>query len=256
MLVTPRRRAPLAAGFFVALAACSGDESSVSVRAQMHEGPVSGLTVRAYPFDPDHILDSLATLAVTPRPRFPELERELAAYEPAEEPRLREASQPWLTLRDTVAALSDSLNRMDRRSPAYGRMYERFRPLYARLAQRAAERDAALRQANGDHVDLARRAQAAAESLRVWQHEAFASYTEAAQTALQHSRRSVLEASTDQAGEVELELPRGEWWLIARWTDPRNPFQEYYWNVPLTSTGWLPLRVPLIHGNTQRRWRH
>ncbi len=256
MLTIPRRRALLAAGFFVALTACSGDESTVSVRAQLHEEPVSGLIVRAYPFDPDRILDSLAALAAEQRPSFPELERELAEYEPASDTRLREASTPWLALRDTVAALSDSLNRMDRRSPAYGRMYERFRSLYARLAQRAAERDAALREVNGDHVDLARRAQAAAESLRVWEHDAYASYTEVAQTALQASGYSVLEAPTGQAGEAELELPRGEWWLIARWTDPHNPFQEYYWNVRLRSTGWLPLHVPLMGGNSLRRWRH
>ncbi len=139
---------------------------------------------------------------------------------------------------------------------AYARMYERFRQLYARLAQRAAERDAALREVNGDHVDLARRAQAAAESLRVWEHETFAAYAEAAQTALQHSGHTVLDTSTDEAGAVQLELPPGNWWLVARWADPHNPFQEYYWNVPLTSSGWLPLWVPLMDGNSRRRWRH
>lgn len=251
-----RRRALLAAGFLLAVTACSRDESAVIVRAQLHEEPVTGLTVHAYPFDPDRILDSLAAVAAAPRPQFPELARELAAYEPANDTRLREASRPWLALRDTVAALSDSLNGMDRRSPAYGRMYERFRQLYARLAQRAAERDAALREVNGDHVDLARRAQAAAESLRVWEHETFAAYAEAAQTALQRSGHTVLDTSTDEAGEVQLELPPGNWWLVARWADPHNPFQEYYWNVPLTSSGWLPLWVPLMHGNSRRRWRH
>jgi hypothetical protein len=256
LVVIPRRRALLAAGFLLAFAACSRDESAVLVRAQLHAEPVTGLTVRAYPFDPDQILDSLAALASAPRPQFPELERELAAYEPASDTRLQEASRPWLALRDTVAALSDSLNRMDRRSPAYARMYERFRQLYARLAQRAAERDAALREVNGDHVDLARRAQAAAESLRVWEHETFATYAEAAQAALQHSGHTVYDPSTDQVGALELELPRGNWWLIARWADPHNPFQEYYWNVPLRSSGWLPLWIPLMDGNSERRWRH
>ncbi|UCF40470.1 MAG: hypothetical protein JSW43_12175 [Gemmatimonadota bacterium] len=251
-----RRRALLAAGFFVAVTACTGEPSTVLLRAEMHEEPLSGLRVLAYPFDPDRILDSLAARATRPQPRFPELERELAEYQPASDSGLRAASQPWRALRDTVAALSDSLNRMDRRSPAYARMYERFRGLYARLAQRAAERDAALREVNGDHVDLARRAQAAAESLRVWELEAFAAYGEAAQTALQRSGYTVLEVSTDQAGAAELELPRGAWWVIARWTDPHNPFQEYYWNVPLTTSGWLPVYLPLMQGNARRRWRH
>lgn len=251
-----RRRALLAAGFLLAVTACSHDESSVTVRAHLHEEPLSGLTVQAYPFNPDRILDSLAGLATTARPHFPELEQELAAYRPADDARLQEASRPWLALRDTVAVLSDSLNSMDRRSPSYARMYERFRQLYARLAQRAAERDAALREVNGDHVDLARRAQAAAESLRVWEHEAFAAYAEVAQGTLQRSGYSVLDASTDRAGAVELELPPGDWWLIARQPDPDNPFQEHYWNVPLRSTGWLPLWVPLIDGNSRRRWRH
>jgi hypothetical protein len=246
----------LAAGFLLAVVACGRDESAVIVRARWHEEPIAELTVRAYPFDPDRILDSLAALASVPRPQFPELEQELATYQPANDSRLQDASRPWLALRDTVAALSDSLNGMDRRSPAYAPMYERFRQLYARLAQRAAERDAALRAVNGDHVDLARRAQAAAESLRVWELEAFAAYAEAAQTALQHSGHAVYDPSTNEAGAVELELPPGNWWLIARWTDPHNPFQEYYWNVPLRSSGWLPLWVPLMDGNSRRRWRH
>ncbi len=251
-----RRRALPAAGFLLVLAACHGAESAVIVRAQMHEEPVRGLAVSAYPFDPDRILDSLTALASEPPPQFPELESELADYEPANDERLQQASRPWLALRDTIAALSDSLNRMDRRSPAYARMYDQFRQLYDRLAQRAAERDAALREINGDHVELARRAQTAAESLRVWEHDAFASYAEAAQVTLLRSGRSVVEAPTDEAGEIELELPRGEWWLIARWPDPHNPFQEYYWNVPLRSTGWFPVRVPLMDGNSLRRWRH
>lgn len=253
-MVLSRRRALLAAGFLLA-AACGRDGSSVVVRARMHEAPVTGLTVRAYPFDPDRILDSLAALAPSPRPRFPELERELAAYEPAEDERLQEASRPWAALRDTVAALSDSLNRMDRRSPAYARLYERFRELYARLAQRAAQRDAATRELHGDHLDLARRAQAAAESLRVWEQAAFAAYAEVAQAALERSGHAVLDRSTDEAGALEFELARGDWWLLARWSDPHNPFQEYYWNVPLRSSGWLPLRIPLMDGNARRRWR-
>ena len=93
--MTSRRRALLAAGFFVAVTACTGEPSTVLLRAEMHEEPLSGLRVLAYPFDPDRILDSLAARATRPRPRFPELERELAEYQPASDSGLRAASQPW-----------------------------------------------------------------------------------------------------------------------------------------------------------------
>jgi len=228
----------------------------VLVRVSLGHGePIPGLEITALPFDAEAILDSLAAVSPAPRPTFPGLEAELAAYRSPEDDRLAEASRPWLALHDSVSRLADSLNGMDRRGATYARSYARFRQLYARLQQRATERDRALEELRGEDVTLARRAQAASESLRVWERDAYSSYPEAAGEALDRRGQEAVRATADEDGVLHLELPPGNWWIVARRPDPENPFQEYFWNVPLT-VGWLPVGVPLTERNTVRRWRH
>ncbi len=235
---------------------CGGGASPVLVRASMEHGEsIAGLEITALPFDAEAILDSLAADSPIPKPRFPRLEKELAAYLSPEDDRLAEASRPWLALHDSVSRLADSLNGMDRRGATYARMYARFRRLYARLQQRATERDRALEELRGEDVTLARRAQAASESVRVWERDAYSSYPDVAAEALDRRGQDAVRATADEDGVVHIELPPGDWWIVARWPDQENPFQEYYWNVPLT-VGWLPVGVPLSERNTVRRWRH
>ncbi len=152
--------------------------------------------------------------------------------------------------------LADALNAMDRRAPDYAVQYERFRTLYTRLAQLAAERDAALRRLSGPQVDLAGRALAAAESLRTWEYETYAGYPAAAAGAVEATGREVEQVVTNAEGVARLRLNAGRWWILARHEDPHNPFQEYYWNVPATVTEWLPIQVPLTPANAVKRWRH
>jgi hypothetical protein len=237
--------------------ACHAQEPTVLVRGTAEGGtPLPGLHVTAYPFDPDQLLDSLASAASEPRPQFPGLLHQLETYEPPENGRIEAVSRPWRALRDTVARLADSLNAADRRTPGYASAYARFRELYTRLAQRAVERDAALRELGSEDVAFARRAQAAAESLRTWEYEAYASYPEIAERRVAEGGRSVHEGTSDANGLLGLDLEPGQWWLIARWPDPQNPFLEYYWNAPITLTAWLPLRIPLSTANAERRWRY
>lgn len=236
---------------------CGGRSDSVVVRASDEEGdPLAGLTVTAYPYDPDQLLDSLGAAAPTPRPRFPDLWRQLEAYRPPEDGPIRELSQPWRALRDSVARLADSLNAADRRAPAYAAAYDRFRTMYTRLAQRAAERDAALRALGGDDVALARRAQAAAESLRTWEYQAYAAYPEIAEARVAADGRALRDGTTDAHGHVTFDLEPGRWWLVARSPNSDNPFEEYYWNRPVTVTALLPVRVPLTTRNARVRWRY
>lgn len=254
------RSGRLAAGVLATLVLASGgcrDDTRITVSAGWESGrPIAELDVVALPFDPDSILDSLTAAAATPPPEFPELQQEMRTYLPPQEDPYEELNRPWLLLRDSVEALSDSLLAMDRAAPSYSAAYARFRTLYGRLSERAAERDRALRSVNGDRVALARRAAAAADSLRSWEYTAFAAYPELAGEAVVKSGREVVEGVTDEDGVAILELAPGRWWLIARAPDQENPFMEYYWNVPATVTRVLPIRVPLTPENGVRRWRH
>lgn len=218
--------------------------------------PIADLSLTALPFDPDRLLDSLAASATTPQPTFTALEAEMREYERPEPDPYEEVNRPWLALHDSVAALSDSLLERDRTEPGYAAAYERFRQLYARLAQRAAERDRALRAVAGDQVALARRAAAAADSLRSWEYQAYASYPEAAAAAVVHSGRAVVDGTTDPDGHLALSIEPGRWWIVGRTPDPENPFMEYYWKVSVTATRVVPVRLPLTSGNASWRWRH
>lgn len=249
-----RGRTPALAALILA---CHAQDPTVVVRASTgREGPLAGLQITAYPFNPDRLLDSLADAAPQPRPQFPELQQALEAYRPPGNGRIAEVSRPWRALRDTVARLADSLNAVDRRAPGYAAEYERFRELYTRLAQRAAERDAALRELESEDVALARRAQAAAESLRTWEYDAYAAFPEIAERRVAETGRPVHEGTTDGDGRLGLDLEPGRWWLIARWPDPENPYREHYWNTAITLTAWLPVRIPLTLANAERRWRY
>ncbi len=255
-----RRRLPLPAtiaalGTVVLQTGCDGKTDVVISAAWDASTPIAELTITALPFDPDRIIDSLEALAETERPDFTDLEAEMLAYQPPEDDRFEELSRPWRALRDTVQHLADSLNTIGRSAPGYATQYTRFRQLYARLAQRAAARDDALQRLGGDQMDLARRAATAAESLRTWEHQTYASYAEIAGDEVLRSGREVAEATTNEDGEVHRTLAPGRWWLVARYADPENPFMEHYWNVPVT-VSMLPVRLPLSLGNSERRWRH
>ena len=240
----------------LAIAGCHQD-ARINVAAVWEDArPIAELEILALPFNPDRILDSLATAAPTPPPMFAELVQEMRTYTIPEDDPYAELNRPWLALRDSVEALSDTLMAMDRSAPAYAAGYARFRTLYGRLADLAAARDRALREVNGERVDLARRAAAAADSLRAWEYTAYAAYPEVAAEAVLASGREVVEGVTDKDGMVLLVLDPGRWWLVALTPDMTNPFMEYYWNVPVTVTRVIPLRLPLIPDIAVRRWRH
>jgi hypothetical protein len=236
--------------------ACDSSTTLV-VRVEGEGGrPVQELEVVALPFDPVSLLDSLQSAAPHPAPVFADLEAELRSWQRPADDQYDDLNRPWLALRDSVLALSDSLHAMDRAEPGYAMRYARFRQLYARLAERAAERDRALRDVRGSDVTLARRAAEAADSLRAWEYEAFATYGERAAAAAVRAGRDVVEGSTDARGTVTLHLQPGRWWLVARRPDPDNPFMEYFWSVPVTTTRVVPARVLLIPDNAAWRWRH
>jgi hypothetical protein len=251
-----RRRALWPAVLALAFTGCRQDARINVVAVWADDRPIAELEILALPFNPDRMLDSLATEAPTPPPMFPELLQEMRSYTIPEDDPYAELNRPWLALRDSVAALSDTLMGMERSAPAYAAGYARFRTLYARLADLAAARDRALREVNGERVALARRAAVAADSLRTWEYAAYAAYPDVAAEAVIASGREVVEGVTDKDGTVLLVLDPGRWWLVARSPDETNPFMEYYWNVPVTVTRVIPLRLPLTPGTAVRRWRH
>lgn len=238
---------------------CAG-ERTLAVRLVREAGiPPAGLEITVFPVDPEALLDSLARAARRPKPVFPDLQQEMLGFR---DDRSRDttgalyALKAWATTRDSVEALADTLRSVDRASLAYREAYGRLRGLYQRLAQRGAERDRALRGGLGGERDLALRAARAADSLRRWEQVAYADFDARMERALRRSGRDVRQAVTDSAGMAELALPPGRWWIQARVRDPRNPFLERAWNVPVTLTALVPVALPLLGRTAVIRWRH
>jgi hypothetical protein len=251
------RLTPAAVSLLLTAGGCSQTDTHVQVFAFSEEGgSITDLEVTALPFDPDRMLDSLAAASPNARPAFPELESEMLAYRRPEAAQLHEIGAAWRYTRDSVSSLADSLNRVAPDSPGYATRYERLRQQYRRLAQRAVERDAEFRAQVGEDRELARRATAAADSLRVWERSAYGDFPRLSDSAVAMSGRSVLVGATDEHGHLDLELAAGPWWLVARLPELENPFVERYWNVPIVVSPFGPARVPLSERTGSRRWRH
>ena len=221
--------------------------------------PSAGLEITVFPIDPDALLDSLATQARRPKPRFPELEHEMAAFRGAASPDTTgstHAIRAWDTTRDSVEALADTLRAMDRASLAYRETYGRLRGLYDRLGQRAGERDRAVRGGLSGERNLALRVARAADSLRRWEQVAYADLAGRLERAVRHAGRDVRQVTTDSSGVARIALPPGRWWIQASVRDPINPFVERYWNVPATLTRLVAVAVPLLERTAVSRWRH
>lgn len=241
-----------------ALGACFPSEFEIEVKLSYPNGhTITGAEITAIPFDRDALRDSIADLSDTPRPGFAELEREMVEYERPDLSGLAGTFEPWQAIYDSVRSLADSLNSIEpNRSTEYIGGYARLREQYQRLAQSTAQRDAELREHVGDDRDLARRAAAAADSLRAWEGHALGSLPEAIDTILVRDGRSVHRATTGVDGSAKFTLPPGRWWIVARTEDAGNPFVEVYWNVGVTVRLIGSKTITLNDGNGARRWRY
>jgi hypothetical protein len=260
-VVAPETRARARAGVAALgglLASCGGSDGLLTVVVSHADGrPAAGVVVTAVPFDLQGLLDSLTEVAPTSPPDFRDLEGELAAFQPdTTELATRQVDAPWAALRDSTRALSDSLFALDRTDPGYAAAYDRFRTMYQRLTRESAARDRAMRDLGASDLALARRARAAADSLRGWEAVAFGEYETLAAAALQRSGRYARTARTDEEGVVILELDAGMWWIVAEQPDTSSPFMEYRWYRQVLLTNWLPFRLPLGGDNVERVWRH
>jgi hypothetical protein len=257
-MVVRRLHYSVSAAIAFGLLGCFPSEYTVEVRVRYpDDSAVTNIEITALPFDRDVIRDSLSEASELPRPQFPDLENQLADYRRPDVSGLEESFAPWQAIHDSVQHLADSLSSgSPDSSTRYTRAYGRLRDQYQRLAHSTVQRDAALREQVGDDRDLAMRVAAAADSLRAWEGTALASFPRLADSTMARVGRTLHRATTNADGVAEFTLEPGRWWFVARWTDPENPFREYYWSVGVR-VGWVGSRsVPLYDGNGIGVWRY
>lgn len=236
---------------------CLDGEGHATIRVGTPPVPITWDAVEflALPVDAMGIIDSLTAAASSPPPVFPGLDSAMANYERPDPAAADDIHEQWVKARDDVRALSDSLQRVDRESRAYARLYATFRDRYDELVKREAALERALGNLTDADVALAERASAAADTLRAWEEWAFADLDSIldARIAASHRSEHRLPANTP---ELELHLEPGPWWLTARIPHPTNPFLEVVWNVPFTVNRLVPAIVPIIDRHVTLQWRH
>ncbi len=235
----------------VALAGCGG-AGDVVLTATLDEVPLVGLEIVALPFDAqstlDSLLDSLGRTNPTRRPDYTALEAELKDYQRKDSDSIANLSAEWAEARRAVAELANALNGMERGSAEYASAYTRFKTAYHALSKEEVVLEGRMRRELGSDRDVAARAGAAADSLRRWEEEAYRALADII------AGQDAIAGKTDSLGQVRLELKAGRWWLVARRTDPENPFMEFAWNVPLVVSSIVPVATPLSGHNVTLRW--
>ncbi|MEX0907114.1 MAG: hypothetical protein WD054_02200 [Gemmatimonadota bacterium] len=227
-----------AAASTMMLAACGGGE--VVVQAQVQgEGeqpvPLGGLPLQVLPYDRDAVFDSLQSAYSTPEPEIPAqlslLQDSIATANQA----WTQATADWNAARDSLQQLNSRLQGMSRASGDYIVLYRQVNELFAEVdrAEGTMDREfARFTSLQGRYTAQAEETQRTREQ---WGDAAFADADVALGERLKASRRRELADTTDANGLARLTgLKSGQWWIHARY---ELPFDELYWNVPVTVEG-------------------
>lgn len=151
---------------------------------------------------------------------------------------IREISAPWLARRPDTLPLTRLLDSLQR---AFARLAA------APPAGRAAARKA-VDQLQAEDGDLARLRAAQ----HAWQDSAYASYDSVTFALVKRIARDPFADTTDAAGVALVRPSRsGPWWITATTWDAKDPFSEWYWNLPLVGD---TLRLTAANARHRRRF--
>ncbi len=242
----------------LAMAACGGGPEVVvhaAADAPGAEGPVdlADLPVRLLPYDRDAIFDSLEAAYPEPEPAIPQdiLDQQQAVQTAQAE--WRTAEERWGTVRDSLRTLASEMQRMQqqglRGTPQYTQAFRRFEQLEAEERQVRQNMDASFARFDEMQRTVLTRADSIRSVREAWGDRAYADFDQAVEARLQQAGREEHADTTDSSGIVRFRVPRGRWWVYARYT---LPYEELYWNVPIEVEG-DSTRVELRRDNAEVR---
>lgn len=233
------------------LTACGGSEVVVSVYTQQdgQPAPVSGLEVRALPYDRDAIFDSLRAAYSTPEPEVP---AELASIRDsiaAANQQWSEMNARWAEGRDSLKTLLDAMNAIPRMNPRYLPMFNRYNALDRQVNAAKQASDQAFARFEALNARYATQAEELNRARQQWSDAAYADIDRIIDARLREQRLQEVVDTTDANGIVRFRgLRSGEWWIHARYD---LPFDELYWNVPIQVEG--EMQIELTRENAQVR---
>lgn len=253
-----RRRTGFGLGLIAALAltACGQGRVSVVVELEDEDGGEAALLedieVRLLPYDRDRVFDSLTQAAPTPEPVIPD-EIVAAREEIAELQREWNAKEAFVAdLREQIKDLDEQIQGLNPAMNDYKRIYDQLAPMIDGLPAHEAESEAlfesfnALQTANIDQINDIRGQQ------EDWERQAFRDVGDVIDGIIEVSGLEQLWDTTGAEGEPEqgvavfANVAAGEYWVYARF---ELPYDELYWNVPITVTRGEPVIVRLNRAN-------
>ncbi|MCI0435807.1 MAG: hypothetical protein L0271_19520 [Gemmatimonadetes bacterium] len=251
-----RRMVPLLFVMLALAAACTGE---IGVLAQLESEtggdptPLASLEVRVVPYDRDVIFDSLQAAASSPEPEAPDSLVQLQAAIATAQTDWSAATERWNAARDSLRAIRNRLDQLNRTSAEYRLLFTDFGDQEQR--ERGANR--AMETAFQTYTGLQNRYNSAAEEFSIqynaWADGAFAAVDEVVTRRLEAIGSEEVWDTTDANGVVRVTgLKRGDWWVHARYD---LPFEELYWNVPVT-VGGEPATVQLNRATGENRARY
>jgi hypothetical protein len=218
------------------LSACGGSEVVVQVYTEQ-EGqpvPVSGLEVRALPYDRDAIFDSLRAAYTTAEPEVPADLTQLRDSIAAANQEWSRMNARWAEGRDSLRTLLDEMNAIPRMNPRYLPMFNRYNALDREV--RAAEQQAGAAFARFEALNdrYATRAEETSLAREQWADAAYADVDRVIDARLRELRLQPAIGHDGREWIAASAVSSGEWWIHARYD---LPFEELYWNVPVRSRG-------------------
>jgi len=257
-----RRTLPYVMGLLLGAGACGPAEVIVMMEIEVDNAsgtgavtqPLSDIEVRLIPYDRDAVFDSMTAAYPTPEPAVPEALLAARTEVQAAQAEWNAAQLRWGVLRDTLQAITgtlDELPRTDARYIVLFREYNEFDSEYA-----AVERE--VEQAFARFDSLQQGTIRSTDSIRIlqdnWADDAYAEIGDVFRAKEAESGLDFAVDTTDASGVARQNLlvRPGQYWVNARY---ELTYSELYWNVPITVEGGDPLQVRLTRENAEERLR-
>jgi outer membrane murein-binding lipoprotein Lpp len=218
----------------VLLAACGRTEIIVQAQVENADGqavPLAELPIRILPYDRDAIFDSLQAAYPVPKPEIPADLLAMRDSIAAAQELWTNATARWNMLRDSLQRMNQRLQGLNRASGEYLVLFREVNALFDQEAAANRQMDEAFRRYSGLQDRYTTQAEAIRLAREQWEDAAFTDVEQVIAARLRELRREPLADTLDANGVMRRGVPAGEWWVTARYD---MPFEELYWNIPVT----------------------
>ncbi len=214
--------------------------------------PLESVAVQLLPYDRDHIFDSLGAAASTPEPEVPPdllaAQDEVAAAQQA----WRDADARWNDLRGQVVSLTEQLEQYNEAEAQYHALYAEWEAADGELTIAEREQERLFETFTGLQEAIIGRSDSMRIVLQDWEDQAFADVNLVIAARIEAAGIDPVADTTDAAGFADFQdgVAPGDYWVYARY---ELPYEELYWNVPVTVTREEPFVLRLRRDNAEVR---